>query len=309
MSTRGLEKELVNTIWGKIERREMLRRLGQAGIGLGLGLSGANAFARSLNSALPSIDTLTRDSIQDKSISEPRPSGLPYREITPYHNSPQDIRRMNPKIFDAPGHYAQPVTKDGMPLVHTRRGSSWYGKPNGAVGRAILQYTNTPQHQSDSCAQAAVATLLSRFNRVPAGLSGDAVTERIYSTYPPDVQGANSGTSPNRVAEIIQAYGMKCWAGGGAMFGDQVITSSLQKWIAAGYPCVLLLDMTQVTDIPGSSYWGHWVVAFAYDSNRIYLTNWNYNSFRNDWNSFYKAWKLPPAYADHRYWIVLGWIG
>jgi hypothetical protein len=305
----GSEKKLVNTIWGKIERREMLRRLGQAGLGLGLGLSGANAFARSLNSALPSIDTLPWDLTQEKSHSEPRPSGLPYREIAPYHNSTQDIGRLNPTIFDAPEHYAKPVTKDGTPPVHTRRSSSWYDKPNGAVGRAILQYTNTPAHQRDSCAQAAVATLLSRFNLAPAGLNGDALTEQIYASYPPDVQGANSGCTPNRVAQTIQAYGMKCWAGGGVTLGDQVIARTLQKYVAAGYPCIVLLDMTQVMSIPGSSYWGHWAVAFAYDSTRIYLTNWDYNRFRNDWTSFYHAWKLPAAYADHRYWLMLGWTG
>ncbi len=137
MSVNGSEEELVNTIWGKIERREMLRRLGQAGLGLGVGLSGANAFARSLNSALPSIDTLPWDLTQEKSHSEPRPSGLPYREIAPYHNSTQDIGRLNPTIFDTPENYAKPVTKDGTPPVHTRRSSSWYDKPNGAVGRAI----------------------------------------------------------------------------------------------------------------------------------------------------------------------------
>lgn len=83
--------------------------------------------------------------------------------------------------------------------MRTTRGASWYYKPGGAYGCAILQYTNTPTHQRDSCAQAAVATLLSRFNLVPPGLSGDAVTESVYATHPPDVRGDNGGTTANRL--------------------------------------------------------------------------------------------------------------
>lgn len=114
--------------------------------------------------------------------------------------------------------------------------------------------------------------------------------------------------SAENQAQAIQAYGMKCWAGGGATVSDQVIAKTLQQWVAAGYPCVLLLDMTQVTNVPGSQYWGHWAVAFAFDANHVYLTNWDYTAFRNDWTSFYSAWKLPTVYNDRRYWMVIGWV-
>src|SRR2546423_3294673 len=146
--------DLVTTIWGTIERREMLRLLGQAGIGLGLGLSGAKVLGRNgFDYQKPASD----ENSQNKDEEAPRPHGLPYREITPYQNSTHDIERMNPAIFAAPEHFARPISKDGTPPVHRRRSASWFDKPNGAYGRAIFQYTNTPAHQRDSCAQAAVA--------------------------------------------------------------------------------------------------------------------------------------------------------
>jgi hypothetical protein len=298
------DNELVTSIWGTMERREMLRLLGSAGIALGVGFSSVGTALGSSFNASPQGQP-AQDKINKPLLPE---QGLPYREILPYQNSLQKLHEMNPTVFATPENFARPVTKDGMPKVRRTRSASWYDKPGGAYGRAIFQYTNTPTHQRDSCAQAAVATLLTRFNLVPAGLSGDAVTERVYATYPPDVQGDNGGTTSNRLVQAIQGGGMKCWAGGGGTVGDEAITKALKTWVAGGYPCILLLDMTQVTNVPGSQYWGHWAVAFAFDANHVYLTNWDYTTFRNDWTSFYRAWKLPSVYNNRRYWMVIGWV-
>lgn len=297
-----LKTELVTSIWGTVSRREMLRILGIGGVGLGL-----SDIAPTKNEAY-AANYQTSSSQGKIKIQLPQPKGLPYREIPAPTSSLEKIQQLNPALFTKPENFARPITRYGMPNITNQLAAFPYSKPGGAVGRDIFQYTNVPDHPRDSCAQAACATLMHLYNLIPDGLTGDAVTERVYATHPPDVQGDNAGTTGNRLAEAVQDYRMKCWSGGGATVEDAVIFDTLKNWVSHGYPCAVLLDLTQVVSIPGSDYWGHWTVVFAYDANSVYLTNWDYNRFRNDWTSFSKAWKLPAQYDQHRYWIVIGWV-
>ncbi len=271
----------VVSIWGRISRRELFERIG--GAGLAVGLSGiADVFGQR---------TAPSDGTNKPYVSQ---LGQGFRNFTPPtgNSLPSDKTKFK---------------NDKLPSLR-RRNAFWYSKPNSAYGINIFQYTQSANHLSNSCAQAACATLIHKYARVPAGLVGDAVTDRIFQTHPPD---EGSGTYPRTLAKAVKDYGLNCWLGYGAEHGADTIKKTLRDWVAAGYPCAVLLDMRGPLRLPaGSAYTGHWVVVFAYDENEtsghVYLTNWDYTNWRNSWPVFKQAWSLAD-YPSFAYPLVIGW--
>lgn len=289
---------LVTSVWGKITRREMLRRLAMSGLAIGLG--------ENLLSSRFSISAQEKAK-QDKTLSETEGKihspykdvdGQPFRKFTP----PKPERSLAELFKKATKEDA----RDGKPSAR-RRDSFWYSKPDNARGTAIYQYTQSANHPSNSCAQAACATLLHKYGKIPAGLSGDAVTDKIYETHPPETAG---GTTAARLVDAIRYYGLNCWRGSGADYGFEQIRSTLRTWVAAGYPCIVLLDMRYPTGLTNQGYFGHYVVVFAYDESEtngyVYMSNWDYKNWFNDWGTFKQAWSLKD-YPAHAYPLVVGW--
>jgi hypothetical protein len=138
-------------------------------------------------------------------------------------------------------------------------------------------------------------------------LSGDAVTDQIYKTHPPETAG---GTTINRLVEAIRSYGLQVYRGSGAEVGAEVMKNFLRTSVAAGYPCIVLLDMRFPTQQTNAAYFGHYVVVFAYDNDEtrghVYLSNWDYSEWSNDWGTFNKAWSMKD-YPAVSYPIVVGW--
>lgn len=274
------EKNIVS-VWGKISRRELLLRLAAGGLALGLGET--------------VVSQNGTDSDLIKAPYKPL-DGQPFREFTPPQGPIADLFK------------GSPTKSAAIKLPKPRRRDAfWYSKPNSAVGVNIFQYTQSRNHLSNSCAQAACATLLHKYNLVPYGLSGDAVTDRIYGTHPPDQP---AGTTVPYVVKAFKDYGLNCWNGYGAEYGEYAIRTTLKQWVAAGYPCVVLLDMRPPTGRTSDAFFAHYVVVFAYDENEttghVYMSNWDYKNWSNSWPVFKRAWSLPD-YPARSYPLMIGW--
>ncbi len=276
--------EKVVSVWGAISRREFFERMAAAGLVLGLGGFG--------------ITRGQTERAKNELIKAPyNPvNGQPFREFTPPRG---DIKELftNTKLKAAGKRPPGSRTRDAF----------WYSKPNSALGIDIYQYTQSANHLSNSCAQAACATLLHRFKAVPDSLTGDAVTDRIYQTHPPD---QTAGTTIPVLVKAIKDYGLNCWNGYGAEYGESTIRATLKAWVAAGYPCVVMLDMRGPTKRMGEAYFGHYVAVFAYDEDEtngyVYMSNWDYKNWGNSWSVFKQSWSLPD-FSTRSYPLIIGW--
>jgi hypothetical protein len=266
--------ETVTSVFGKISRRELLKQLAFSGLALGLG---GSQIARALT---------TR--VDDDPLPPPKPIvGLPFR----------DIRRFQTYIDDK--FDIRPFQSAGVPKPRTRE-VSWLDKPTNAAGVGIWQFTNTPSFPLNSCAQAAVATMLNFYKMAPPGLKGDAITDKIYTEHPPD--GGERGTSFRKLVNTKNAYGMKTWSGRSNELGEETMIEKLKTYVSQGRPVTVLVDLKEPQGIKGSGILGHFAVVFAYSDTHVYLTNWNYSKrkgWKNDWDTFKIAWSLPEAPNHH----------
>lgn len=275
------ENEIVTSVFGKMTRREMLRRLAMSGLAVGLGGSGIfEAFGQ------------TKEKITAPPIEV---GGTPFRPIAKYQpelDAKFDITEFQKNKFPKP----------------RRRDVSWFDKPSNSIGVSLLQFTNSPKYSSNSCAQAACATMLNFYKKAPADVTGDAVTDKIYSTHPPN--GGERGTSFTFTVKILKDYGLQTWAGRSNETGADVMTEKLKTWISQGNPAIILLDMKYPEqDLSFEGVKGHFVVVFAYTDTHVFLTNWNYKKqggWLNDWATFKKAWEMPDSQNHHL--LALGWV-
>lgn len=113
---------------------------------------------------------------------------------------------------------------------------------------------------SRSCGQAAVATMLTYYGKMPQDDSGGTVTQ-VWNSYPPNVPG--DGTNWDQVQNAMVGYGMSTYWGTGL--------AEMKTWLKTGQPVILMVDVGAV----GPKWGAHWIVAYAYDSGGIYVTNWN----------------------------------
>lgn len=275
------DNEKVVSVFGTMTRREMLRCLAMSGLAIGLSGSGLfETFAAGRND-----------------VTEPPKEigGTPFRPIKRFQSLVDD--KLDIKTLQ----------KNGEPRPR-RRDTSWFDKPSNSVGVSLLQFTNTPTYPLNSCAQAACATLLNFYKKAPAGLTGDAITDKIYSTHPPN--GGERGTSFTFTVKMIGDYGLKTWAGRSNELGEEVILQKMKTWVSQGQPCVVLLDMKYPQKMPETmGMLGHFVVVFAYTDTHVFMTNWNYKKmggWLNDWDTFKKSWSLPSSQNHHL--LATGWV-
>ncbi len=273
------ENEIVTSVFGKITRRELFRRLAISG--LAIGLTGAESFS---TFAAPPDDALAPPKVL---------GGTPFREIT-RHQSFLDDK------FDIAS-----LQKSGTPKPRTRD-TAWLDKPSNAVGVSLLQFTNTPTSPMNTCAQAACATVVNFNKLAPAGLSGDAITDKIYSTHPPD--GGERGTSFRFTVKTMEEYGLKTWSGRSNELGEAVMIEKLKTYVSQGRPCTLFVDLRKPQRVNSEEMLGHFVVVYAYSDTHVFMTNWNYSKKKgwlNDWATFKEAWSLPEAKYHHM--MAVGW--
>ena len=271
------DNEIVTSIFGKMTRREMFRRLGVSGLALGLtGVEFGNLLAAGQT---------------DGPTPPPKPiGGTPFRELKRYQT-----------YFDDKFDIAA-FQKAGLPKPRTRD-TSWFDKPSNSVGVSLLQFTNV---SDNSCAQAACATVLNFYKKAPEGLAGDAITNKIYTDYPPD--GGERGTSFRFTVATLEAYGLKTWTGRSNELGEPAMTEKLKTFVAQGRPVIVFLDLRKPQRLTSFGTKGHFVAVYAYSDTKVFLTNWNYSKtsgWLNDWDTFKAAWSTADCQNHHL--MAVGW--
>lgn len=160
---------------------------------------------------------------------------------------------------------------------------------------SIYQQDNfapAPVDADRSCGQAAIATVLTFYGKLPQDDSGQTVTD-IWNAYEPNVPG--DGTNWDQMQRAIEGYGMNAYWGTGE--------EELKSYIRGGRPAIVMVDVGAVSNRWG----GHWIVAYAFDDYGIYVTNWAFGTTRDGyltWGEFRTAWGLDPN--PNSAWIVKG---
>jgi hypothetical protein len=142
-------------------------------------------------------------------------------------------------------------------MVSPSVGSGFQGVPS------IYEFTNDDgSDPRRACAHAAVATML-RFRGLEAVRVGD-----LEARFPADVLRGAWGTSRRQVERMIRA--------GGRPLAVVEGVDALRRSLTARQPAVVMLD---ISEYPGRWPWtwrlgGHWVVAYGFDEENVYLSNW-----------------------------------
>jgi hypothetical protein len=147
--------------------------------------------------------------------------------------------------------------------------------------RRIFQFTNSDgSFVPYNCGQAAAATFLTFHGLLPsleqqAGL----VMSQIEAAHPPDIAGGWFGSSRRRIERICRA--------GGLPVDDIVGETGLCDQIRSNRAALVVLE------VPGPKLFkrwtlptGHWMVAYGFDDESVYLTNWG----KMTWDLFRQRW-------------------
>jgi hypothetical protein len=151
---------------------------------------------------------------------------------------------------------------------------------------SVYEFINCDgEYQRFNCGQAAACTLLTHYRVFPTDLDCDAardVMEGVEDFHPPDNAGGWFGTSRRRVERICRVHGVPV----------EEVTSEdeLRQCLENLRPVMVMVG----TEGPRIWRWnapaGHWMVAYGYDANQIFLTNWcgpgmPWPEFRRRWGA------------------------
>ena len=141
------------------------------------------------------------------------------------------------------------------------------------VGDPIIEFVNEDGKFSGwNCGQAAVASLLCQ--RVPGASYSPLMTE-LEANFGPD-NPFNLGTSPRQVRRALKAYGLN------------VKTVRGQHNLKRHMPCIITFKFELMKVLGVSIPTAHWMMAYGYDDDYVYVTNWWDN--RIAWPEFMAGW-------------------
>ncbi|QVL32170.1 C39 family peptidase [Telmatocola sphagniphila] len=147
----------------------------------------------------------------------------------------------------------------------------------------IFEYTNwdgklTPTN----CGLAASATYLTHLGKFPP-LPEEAaqIMNALEADHPPNIFFGKFGTSRGRVERMCAAYGTQL-----DFFEEE---ETLRNYLDQNKPVMVMCQMPgkQILGLHFPS--GHWMVAYGYDSNNIFLSNYGsmtWPEFREVWDGF-----------------------
>ena len=132
-----------------------------------------------------------------------------------------------------------------------------------------------------NCGQAAAATLLTHEGLIqPSAQTATQVMRALENAHPPDNFFGWFGTSRRCVTRICKAHGVDLTL----VDGEEALRRELDR----ANPVIVMLAVPGGKllgyDLPG----GHWMVAYGYDDENVYLTNcgtMKWAEFRAGWNA------------------------
>lgn len=145
----------------------------------------------------------------------------------------------------------------------------------------LMEFTNDDGELCrTNCGQAAVATLLHFVEGDIVEAASASLMSWLETEHPPDNLGGWLGTSRRRVERGLRSRGHRPFAIEGV--------DRLRAMLARGRPVIVVVQMKAGRiwrfDLPGA----HWMVAFGFDREHIYLTNRERN--RMKWEEFVAGW-------------------
>jgi hypothetical protein len=149
---------------------------------------------------------------------------------------------------------------------------------------SIFEFTNWDGTLvKTNCGQAAAATFLTFHGKLaPSQDQPGRIMAAIERADPPDNVGGLFGTSRRRVVRICRRHGIR--------LREVVGEAALRDELGRGRPVIIMLGvcvgrLLNRINLPG----GHWMVAYGFDPDKIYLTNYGsmtWDEFRRGWAAF-----------------------
>jgi hypothetical protein len=151
----------------------------------------------------------------------------------------------------------------------------------GFVGHlSLFQFVNADGADlATACGQAAIATVLANYGRIPKSIAG---LQEVEKKYPADVLSGALGTSAGRVERALAGYQL----GYHHAVGRQGLEGALRRKKAA----IALIQNT--AGLGGISDGAHWFVVFGCDTNGVHVTNYGLPPFIA-WAKFEEMWSGP----------------
>jgi hypothetical protein len=150
---------------------------------------------------------------------------------------------------------------------------------------SLYEYINADgEYRRFNCGQAAACTLLTHYRAFPNDLACDAacqVMTEVEDDHPPDNFGGWFGTSRRRVERICRTHGITVEEIDGE--------DKLRQCLDNRRPVIVMVG-TEGPPILGRWHApaGHWMVAYGYDANQIFLSNWSGAGM--PWPEFRRRW-------------------
>jgi hypothetical protein len=159
------------------------------------------------------------------------------------------------------------------------------GTPRYTGLPALFGYVNQDGRLCETnCGLAASATLLTYFGKMQAAPTIEPEMNpnmlALEESFPPNILGGIAGTSRGRVERILDAYGCEALE----VDGEEGLRQSL----ASGQPVAVMLQVEGQKMLGMTMPAGPWMVAYSFDAERIYLTNWSDDAMT--WEEFRAGW-------------------
>jgi hypothetical protein len=146
---------------------------------------------------------------------------------------------------------------------------------------SIFEFTNADGDLPRvNCGQAAAATLLAFHGKVSTAIEPSSrIVATLEKEHPPDNLGGVFGSSRRRITRIFRRRGVRIRELTGEV--------ALREAVSEGRPVIVVIGVRAGSifnriELPG----GHWTVAYGFDAEHIYLTNYG----RMPWDDFCRAW-------------------
>ncbi|MCW3092251.1 MAG: hypothetical protein JWP81_3320 [Ferruginibacter sp.] len=177
-----------------------------------------------------------------------------------------------------------------------------YSSYNGYKGNCtIYQYTNNDfPANNNSSAQAAMASALYAVGSKEKFPDQKQLAANVWEAAPPKITLKNmqqlSGTLGTDWKEVNQGLDKL-----GKQYGIQYAwiegIPEIKKYLSMQLPVMVMLDAGALPELNNKWWVGHWVTAFAYDNNYVYVTNFPNN--RMTWSEFDAAFKKGKLAVGH----------
>ncbi len=161
----------------------------------------------------------------------------------------------------------------------------------GYQGRCdVYQFVNADFPSKNSCGQAAMATAMWNLG-LTMNNDAAALARSVYYRAPPKITLANIFPLSNNLGTDWHQvnYGMDAFKNQGIKYTWVEGEAEIKKYLAMNLPVLIMLDAGTLPQFDYKWWFGHWVTAFGYDRDYIYVSNFQDN--RMTWKQLGDAFR------------------